>query len=273
MSSLSAQAIAAEMVAARGWGTDQFECLVNLWERESGWRVDAQNSSSGAYGIPQALPGSKMASADDWRTNPATRSSGAWATSRAGTATRAVRGRTSSTATGTDREGAAVPPAVLLARGARHGQDVERRVELLLGDPSVVDEPHLQDDLADRLAFGQRLLGDGGRVLVAQVAVQRRDDRRRRLRILAAPLHIGIDAVHAAVGEQARRVGQQADRLEQVAGDHRQHHVELEVARDPPNAMAASLPMTWAHTMHSASASTGFTLPGMIDDPGCRSGR
>jgi hypothetical protein len=69
----SAQAIAAEMVAARGWGSDQFDCLVNLWERESGWRVDAENSSSGAYGIPQALPGSKMASAgDDWRTNPAT---------------------------------------------------------------------------------------------------------------------------------------------------------------------------------------------------------
>jgi resuscitation-promoting factor RpfB len=69
----SAQAIAAEMVAARGWGSDQFDCLVNLWERESGWRVDAANSSSGAYGIPQALPGSKMASAgDDWRTNPAT---------------------------------------------------------------------------------------------------------------------------------------------------------------------------------------------------------
>jgi hypothetical protein len=69
----SAQAIAAEMVAARGWGSDQFDCLVNLWERESGWQVDAQNPSSGAYGIPQALPGSKMASAGaDWRTNPAT---------------------------------------------------------------------------------------------------------------------------------------------------------------------------------------------------------
>jgi hypothetical protein len=69
----SAQAIAAEMVAARGWGGDQFDCLVNLWERESGWQVDAANPSSGAYGIPQALPGSKMASAGaDWRTNPAT---------------------------------------------------------------------------------------------------------------------------------------------------------------------------------------------------------
>ena len=40
----------------------------------------------------------------------------------------------------------------------------------------------------------------------------------------------------------------------------------------PPKAMAASLPMTWALTMHTASGITGFTLPGMIDEPGCRSG-
>ena len=45
---------------------------MKLWNRESGWRTTAQNSS-GAYGIPQALPGSKMASAGaDWRTNAAT---------------------------------------------------------------------------------------------------------------------------------------------------------------------------------------------------------
>ncbi len=69
----SAQAIAKEMVYARGWGDDQFACLVELWNRESGWRVNAQNRSSGAYGIPQALPGSKMASVGaDWQTNPAT---------------------------------------------------------------------------------------------------------------------------------------------------------------------------------------------------------
>ncbi|WP_241977487.1 lytic transglycosylase domain-containing protein [Cryobacterium cheniae] len=69
----SAQAIAADAVAARGWGDDQFNCLVSLWNKESGWRVNAENSSSGAYGIPQSLPGSKMASAgDDWQTNPAT---------------------------------------------------------------------------------------------------------------------------------------------------------------------------------------------------------
>ncbi len=68
-----AQAIARPMVAERGWGEDQFSCLVSLWSRESGWRVNAANSSSGAYGIPQALPGSKMASAGaDWETNPAT---------------------------------------------------------------------------------------------------------------------------------------------------------------------------------------------------------
>ena len=61
------------MLAAMGMGDDQYSCLVALWNRESGWNVYANNSSSGAYGIPQALPGSKMASAGaDWATNPAT---------------------------------------------------------------------------------------------------------------------------------------------------------------------------------------------------------
>lgn len=69
----SAQAIAYDMVRARGWGDDQFACLVALWNKESGWRVNAYNRSSGAYGIPQALPGSKMGSAGaDWETNAAT---------------------------------------------------------------------------------------------------------------------------------------------------------------------------------------------------------
>ncbi|KMY22800.1 protein of unknown function [Actinobaculum suis] len=69
----SAQEIAAGMLSSYGWGGDQFSCLVTLWNRESGWNHLAQNPSSSAYGIPQALPGSKMASAGaDWRTNPAT---------------------------------------------------------------------------------------------------------------------------------------------------------------------------------------------------------
>jgi hypothetical protein len=56
-----------------GFEIDQFGCLDKLWTKESGWNHRASNSSSGAYGIPQALPGSKMGSvADDWRTNPAT---------------------------------------------------------------------------------------------------------------------------------------------------------------------------------------------------------
>ena len=68
----TAQQIASEMVAARGWGGDQFSCLVSLWNKESGWRTDAANPS-GAYGIPQALPGSKMASAGgDWQTSART---------------------------------------------------------------------------------------------------------------------------------------------------------------------------------------------------------
>ena len=69
----SAQAIALQMVTARGWGADEFNCLVALWNRESDWNVYAHNASSGAYGIPQALPGDKMASAGaDWATNAAT---------------------------------------------------------------------------------------------------------------------------------------------------------------------------------------------------------
>jgi resuscitation-promoting factor RpfB len=68
----SAQAIAQQMLLARGWGNDQFQCLLQIWGHESGWRVNAANAS-GAYGIPQALPGSKMAAyGADWRTNPAT---------------------------------------------------------------------------------------------------------------------------------------------------------------------------------------------------------
>ena len=67
----SAQAIAYGMVQARGWGDAEFACLVALWNKESGWRVNAYNRGSGAYGIPQALPGSKMGSiAPDWETNP-----------------------------------------------------------------------------------------------------------------------------------------------------------------------------------------------------------
>lgn len=69
----SAQAIAREMLAARGWGDDQYNCLYSLWAKESGWNVYAHNVSSGAYGIPQALPGNKMATAGaDWQTNPRT---------------------------------------------------------------------------------------------------------------------------------------------------------------------------------------------------------
>lgn len=68
----SAQAIGHDMVIARGWGEDQYACLVSLFNRESHWNVYAANPS-GAYGIPQALPGSKMASVGaDWATNPAT---------------------------------------------------------------------------------------------------------------------------------------------------------------------------------------------------------
>lgn len=65
-----AQLYALQRLASYHWDGDEFQCLVKLWTKESNWRYTAENKSSGAYGIPQALPGSKMASvADDWRTN------------------------------------------------------------------------------------------------------------------------------------------------------------------------------------------------------------
>ncbi|MDG4807898.1 lytic transglycosylase domain-containing protein [Micromonospora sp. WMMD1120] len=65
--------IGCALMIDKGFGIAEFPCLEKLWTKESGWNHKASNSSSGAYGIPQSLPGSKMASvADDWRTNPAT---------------------------------------------------------------------------------------------------------------------------------------------------------------------------------------------------------
>lgn len=69
----SNRALGKAIAAQRGWTGSEWSCLNALWTKESNWRHTAANSSSGAYGIPQSLPGSKMASAgSDWRTNPAT---------------------------------------------------------------------------------------------------------------------------------------------------------------------------------------------------------
>ena len=65
--------IARAMLPQFGFGSDQFACLDSLYNRESGWNVHADNPSSSAYGIPQALPGSKMSSAgSDWADDAAT---------------------------------------------------------------------------------------------------------------------------------------------------------------------------------------------------------
>ncbi|HSZ38871.1 MAG TPA: lytic transglycosylase domain-containing protein [Trebonia sp.] len=69
----SPQQIARGMLGQYGWSASQFSCLESLWAKESGWSVTASNPGSGAYGIPQALPGSRMASAGPgWRTDAAT---------------------------------------------------------------------------------------------------------------------------------------------------------------------------------------------------------
>ncbi|MGN6753923.1 MAG: lytic transglycosylase domain-containing protein [Intrasporangium sp.] len=68
------RAAARVLMADHGWTSDaQYNCLVNLWNGESAWRFTATNQSSGAYGIPQSLPGNKMAKfGNDWQTNPVT---------------------------------------------------------------------------------------------------------------------------------------------------------------------------------------------------------
>jgi hypothetical protein len=69
----SPQQIAQGMLSSFGWSASQFSCLDPLWAHESGWSVTAYNAGSGAYGIPQALPGSRMASAGpDWQTDATT---------------------------------------------------------------------------------------------------------------------------------------------------------------------------------------------------------
>ncbi|WP_406312026.1 lytic transglycosylase domain-containing protein [Streptosporangium sp. NBC_01639] len=66
------KALGKQMLEARGW-SDQWGCLEKLWMKESGWNERAMNRYSGAYGIPQSLPGHKMASAgNDWQVNAAT---------------------------------------------------------------------------------------------------------------------------------------------------------------------------------------------------------
>lgn len=72
----TAQELAYNLLDAHGWTENkeqEYACLVMLWQRESSWNYQAMNSSSGAYGIPQSLPGDKMAAfGEDWQTNPET---------------------------------------------------------------------------------------------------------------------------------------------------------------------------------------------------------
>jgi hypothetical protein len=69
----SPEQIAQAMLGSFGWSSSQFACLYPLWEHESGWSVTAENPGTGAYGIPQAMPGAKMAGAGpDWQNDAAT---------------------------------------------------------------------------------------------------------------------------------------------------------------------------------------------------------
>lgn len=67
------RAIGCKTMLEWGFALDQMPCLEKLWTKESGWSASSHNKSSGAHGIPQALPGSKMSKyGADWATNPVT---------------------------------------------------------------------------------------------------------------------------------------------------------------------------------------------------------
>lgn len=67
------QAYALSLLGNYGWNSSEMAPLILLWNRESSWNYTATNPTSGAYGVPQALPGAKMVTAGlDWKTNGAT---------------------------------------------------------------------------------------------------------------------------------------------------------------------------------------------------------
>lgn len=69
----SAEQIGEQLMLDAGFASSQWSCLYDLWERESGWNVYAENPTSGAYGIPQSLPASKMSEfGSDYLTDPTT---------------------------------------------------------------------------------------------------------------------------------------------------------------------------------------------------------
>ena len=73
LSDADPRAIARALMPQFGMSSSEFDCLDNIWSQESGWNVHADNPTSSAYGIPQALPGSKMSSAGpNWEDNAET---------------------------------------------------------------------------------------------------------------------------------------------------------------------------------------------------------
>ena len=146
--------IARGAAAEFGFSSDQFSCLDSLWTKESGWSTTADNPSSSAYGIPQALPGSKMSSAgSDWATNPVTQI-------RWGLGYIQDRYGSPCSAWGHSQSSQLVLTRHVWPLRLGHGLDVEGVVELLLGELPALHEPHRQHGLADRRAVGERLLDD-----------------------------------------------------------------------------------------------------------------
>ena len=133
-------------------------------------------------------------------------------------------------------------------------------------------QPLFQDQLPDGLAGQQVLFGDFGRPGVPDMRIQHGDNAHAGFGICAAALFIGCNAEDAAPREGFDCIFEDFNGMEQVEGDNGHHDVEFQLAGLTCEGNRRIAAKNLEHTMSSISAMTGFTLPGMMEDPGCVEG-
>ena len=148
----------------------------------------------------------------------------------------------------------------------RHRPVVERLVERLLVDAGFAG------DLPQRPAGRGGFLDDLGRLVVADVRVERCRGRERELGVVLAGLSVRLDPVDALLGEEASGRGEEADRVEELRAITGTKTFSSKWPCMPPTVIAASFPITCAATWVTTSGMTGLTLPGMIELPFWSSG-
>jgi hypothetical protein len=167
-----------------------------------------------------------------------------------------------------------LPRSCIVARHARgrHRLGGEDPVESIRRDQAA-----LLHEIPNRAAGSDGGLGDVGRLSVADVGAQRRGHGGAAIEQLAAAIGVRPDARDGARLQHPHGFPEDARGVNRVPGDHRHHHVQLELpglgGRQDGRVAAEHLqPITWKQTWLTISGTDGFTLPGMIEDPGWTAG-